>query len=742
MRSVCIVGAGPAGLVAAKTFLHKGGYSVTIFEAASRVGGMWRSQPGEFGEKCDPDMRTNLSRFTVAFADLSWSSVDLSDPHTGPCSPAPPPMFPKAWQVGRYLEAYAQRFDVKSNIMFNTSVTQAKLLEDLRTWEVTCVDNVTLQESTERYDYLIVATGFFGEPGASFDPSRTKNQSNIQHSSRFRDLSSLTTKPGKIVVIGGSISGSEAAAQAAFQISSARTSPGDKKATHAESRVYHILSRPFYSLPRYLPQNSNNAEGHDFSLAPKFLPLDLVLYNLSRRGKGDISAAITTVPPEKAKKGHEFMRSLIGGTQRETGIAEVAYKPHQMQYPAYTGITDTYSEFVRSGIIIPVQGWVEEIKQRGNSTSLDITFKHYEPWSNASPTESRDSSKITDVTGVVEATGYKTNLDFLDAQIKNRLHYDPTCPRVPFLLTRGSILAPEVPTLGFVGFYEGPYWSVMEMQSRFMAETWSKIQPTPGCLPEREVYQYKDAARMRQAIKERSLQVPQFWMMDFVGLVEEFARSTGVTRDDSAFGGQSGPAFASRYQGSKTDSEAAMVVKEVADLVRRSNNEAKFVAAAVFRGMQGVWTVHRKIDSHNATSPGGNFSGSVNFHPRSPTSLNYSAEYLYIEEGTFRMDSGYSVPATRRYIYRYNEKTDKITAWFADEDGESVGTLFNTWNFYVPDDAYHGWMAKGHHWCDPDTYTNICEFRFSGASLQTFGITYQVTGPKKDYSHESWYERP
>jgi len=105
------------------------------------------------------------------------------------------------------------------------------------------------------------------------------------------------------------------------------------------------------------------------------------------------------------------------------------------------------------------------------------------------------------------------------------------------------------------------------------------------------------------------------------------------------------------------------------------------------------------------------------------------------------MDTGYSFPATRRYVYRYNESTDKITAWFADEDGESVGALFNTWDFYAPDDAYHGWMAKGHHWCDPDTYRNTCEFRFRGAGLQTFGITYEVEGPKKDYSHESWYER-
>ena len=96
VKTVCIVGAGPAGLVAAKTFVQHGNFVVTVYEAADRVGGMWRGKLGEHGDKCSPDMRTNGSKFTIAFADLSWSSVDLSDPETGPS-----PVFPKASQVGQ-----------------------------------------------------------------------------------------------------------------------------------------------------------------------------------------------------------------------------------------------------------------------------------------------------------------------------------------------------------------------------------------------------------------------------------------------------------------------------------------------------------------------------------------------------------------------------------------------------------------------------------------------------------------
>jgi len=53
-RKVCVVGAGPAGLVAAKVFGQHEGFSVTVFEAADRVGGMWRGRLGEFGDKCAP----------------------------------------------------------------------------------------------------------------------------------------------------------------------------------------------------------------------------------------------------------------------------------------------------------------------------------------------------------------------------------------------------------------------------------------------------------------------------------------------------------------------------------------------------------------------------------------------------------------------------------------------------------------------------------------------------------------
>lgn len=374
-RSVLIVGAGPAGLVAAKTF-KQAGYAVSVYEAAERVGGMWRDEQGGPGDKCSPDMRTNLSRFTVAFPDLPWKSVNPIL-QSNANSQADPPLFPKAWQVGQYLETYAKTFGIVDNIILQRRVVDTHLQDD-GTWKVTSNDG-SGDSSTDTFDRLIVASGFFRKPSHTFDPSPSKDLANIQHSSRFRDVGELSSLPGKIVVIGGGISGSEAASQAAFQISNAKYSPGKEKPAYAASKVYHVINRPFYCMQRYLPQDPQDKDGK-FNPAPSFLPIDLVLFNLSRRGDGEITAAIDTVPPEKARKGHEFLRASLGGDQSEFGYPELVYETERMQHPGYTGITDTYMEFVRDGSIVPVRGWVENVTQQPDSDLLAIKLKQYEPW--------------------------------------------------------------------------------------------------------------------------------------------------------------------------------------------------------------------------------------------------------------------------------------------------------------------------------------------------------------------------
>jgi hypothetical protein len=135
----------------------------------------------------------------------------------------------------------------------------------------------------------------------------------------------------------------------------------------------------------------------------------------------------------------------------------------------------------------------------------------------------------------VEATGFQTSVDYLSDEVKHALGWDPDCRRVPFLLSRGSMFSPSIPNIAFVGYYEGPFWGVMDMQSRVIAHAWgTNLQPDAR----ESLYDISESTAVREAIRRKDPDVPQFWMADHAGLVEELSRAIGVQRDDSAFGGK------------------------------------------------------------------------------------------------------------------------------------------------------------------------------------------------------------
>jgi cation diffusion facilitator CzcD-associated flavoprotein CzcO len=212
MKSVAIIGAGPAGLVAAKTLLHsypKDTFSVSIFEHGNSIGGLWAVESNPQG-MIHPEMRTNLSQFTVCFSDLAWDSLDLQPP---------PNIYPKAWQVNRYLEQYARKFIPDGTISFQTRVKAAKQvhIDGQSKWSLTVVGLENEIEEVKVFDYLITATGFFSEPKPiSFELDGIDKMAPVLHSSKFRNLGDLSTtgkqpSTGKVIVVGGSHSGAEIA---------------------------------------------------------------------------------------------------------------------------------------------------------------------------------------------------------------------------------------------------------------------------------------------------------------------------------------------------------------------------------------------------------------------------------------------------------------------------------------------------------------------------------------------------
>lgn len=137
---VGIIGGGVAGLATARAFLRAnmkegdGGqgvrrlFEVTVLEARDTIGGIWNydandaSAGGKLGRrpKCRPmyrNLRTNLPRELMAFKEFPWGGDGEG------------PSYVTHSQVQRYLEDYANKFDLIKCIQFGCVVTDLKVLK-------------------------------------------------------------------------------------------------------------------------------------------------------------------------------------------------------------------------------------------------------------------------------------------------------------------------------------------------------------------------------------------------------------------------------------------------------------------------------------------------------------------------------------------------------------------------------------------------------------------------------------
>ena len=133
-----MIGAGPAGLVAARWLLSQG-FEPTIFEQGPMLGGQWSGLDGISGVW--PTMHTNTSRILTSFSDLEHESDRV---------------FPSNHDILAYLQRYAETFDLTSRIRLGTRVD-----------DLTRGENRWLVEHsgvTEAFERVVVASGRFQSP--------------------------------------------------------------------------------------------------------------------------------------------------------------------------------------------------------------------------------------------------------------------------------------------------------------------------------------------------------------------------------------------------------------------------------------------------------------------------------------------------------------------------------------------------------------------------------------------------
>jgi lysine/ornithine N-monooxygenase len=113
------------------------------------------------------------------------------------------------------------------------------------------------KEETQHFEHLVVATGYFGEPiipeGIAASPPAAVP---VVHSCNYRDLKTLfggrASAKGKILIVGGQMSGVEIAGTIASHLSSAMNSPDDFSIPDIDQcSIHHIVQRPIWVFPLY-----------------------------------------------------------------------------------------------------------------------------------------------------------------------------------------------------------------------------------------------------------------------------------------------------------------------------------------------------------------------------------------------------------------------------------------------------------------------------------------------------------
>lgn len=183
-KRVCVVGAGPSGLTAAKTLLGAG-LAVDCFESSPAIGGHWVIDNPNGRSSAYRSLRTNTTKKMSRFSDFEM--------------PADWPSFIGHAQMRTWLESYVDRFGFRGAIQTETTVTQAAAL-DGGGWSVTVAD-ARGAARTERYDALVAATGSYWDKRTPVWPGAFSGA--ILHAQDYRDPTTPFDTRGKHVVVVG-----------------------------------------------------------------------------------------------------------------------------------------------------------------------------------------------------------------------------------------------------------------------------------------------------------------------------------------------------------------------------------------------------------------------------------------------------------------------------------------------------------------------------------------------------------
>lgn len=278
-NTVCVVGAGLSGLVAAKVLLSDG-FDVTLYEKEPAIGGVWAP--------------------TRAYAGLSVQNPREHYEFTDFPHPESSDEFPTASQQFEYLRSYAERFDLEPSIRLSTEVTSVARRAAVDDASHPGFDvavrpsDGTGDAEAHVFDFVVVCNGVFSKPYVPRIEGRERFAGSILHSSEMVDPDMLDGK--RVLVVGAGKSALDCASVAAREAVSSTL----------------VFRRPHWMLPRYFPGDTRVDEVFFTRFSEKILPayhraswlekairtVAAPLLWLWRRGMSRLVSRVAGMPPE------------------------------------------------------------------------------------------------------------------------------------------------------------------------------------------------------------------------------------------------------------------------------------------------------------------------------------------------------------------------------------------------------------------------------------------------------------
>ncbi len=211
MQPLLVIGAGPVGLAVAKA-LGEVGLDYVQVEATDHVGGNWAH-----------------GVYTTAHIISSKKTTEYVDYPM----PAHYPDFPSASQMRAYFESYADAFQLRARIRFDTKVASVVPVGPHATdgWDVTFQTG-----TTERFRGVLICNGHHW--AKSFPAWADPDDPHILHSKDFIEPGQLANK--RVLVVGGGNSACDLVSEAA------------RVATRADwslRRGYWFMPKTFFGIP-------------------------------------------------------------------------------------------------------------------------------------------------------------------------------------------------------------------------------------------------------------------------------------------------------------------------------------------------------------------------------------------------------------------------------------------------------------------------------------------------------------